>query len=266
MQRTVIIPDTNVIVSASIMQNLQDSGSIKHVFYDQAIQMFSLFVTRADVKGVAVPAVTNECFKVVIKAVKSTLVASKKRHRSRAANMYKMTSGIVASSEIKMRGLLSRLDDACMDDAALSNNRQRVRRMSEELKHTYENTYAKYAWREVEAKERTKSISSEPAWLEEQKKEVFKAHRAQIITEARQLKRFVAKYPNKADQEILAQAVTYKDCLPSKPRIWIASLDTGFFSPHRHRGTTDKVTKRILQEFKIKCDLPSRVFEMVSGD
>lgn len=38
-----IIPDTNVIVSASILENLKDIGIVKHTFYDESIQLFSLF-------------------------------------------------------------------------------------------------------------------------------------------------------------------------------------------------------------------------------
>ena len=267
MQHAVIIPDTNVIVSASIMQHLDDIGSIKHMFYDESIQMFSLFVTRSDIRGVLVPTVARECFKVLMKSVRGTLV-SRKWHGIPATKMYKITIEIVTSSEIKMSKLMSRLNSVDIDDADLSNNLQRVCNMSKVLKNIYETTYAKHTWRDREATNRTKLIGSEPKWLKAQKREVFNAHRTQIITEARQLKRFVAGYPHKSDQEILAQAATYKDSLPSnKAWILIASLDTGFFSPHRRRGTTsDIVTKRIFLEFKIKCDLPRRIFELASGN
>lgn len=266
MQDTVIIPDTNVIVSASIMQNLQKLGVVKHVFYDESIQMFSLFMTRSDVKGVVVPQVMTECFRVLAQSAKNTLVHE--THRlSPTTKSYEHAIGIAVSSNLRMLRLLRRLSLAEIDDDEFLKNLRRVVDMSTDLKRIYEKTYKTRESRINEAKDRAKSTATEPAWSKEQKNEVISTYKMQVKCEARQLARFVGKYPNKSDQKILAQAITYKDSLLNTGEIFIASLDMGFFSPHR-RGVTvsDIVTKRIFREFKITCDLPRRVFEIVHGD
>ncbi len=39
-----VIPDTNIIVAASIMENIHELNIIvKHPFYDQSVQLCSLF-------------------------------------------------------------------------------------------------------------------------------------------------------------------------------------------------------------------------------
>ena len=55
------------------MENAGKLGIIKHHFYDQSIQLFSLF--RDSDIGFAVPKVRLECFAVLSKAVKSTHIS-----------------------------------------------------------------------------------------------------------------------------------------------------------------------------------------------
>lgn len=266
MQDAVIIPDTNVIVSASIIQNLRELGLVKHMFYEESIQMFSLFVTRSDIKGVVVPQVMTECFRVLAQSAKNTLV-HETHHHSTTAESYERAIGLVVSSIYRMRKLLRRLSLIEIDDTKFLKNLQRVDDMSTDLKHLYEKTYKTRESRMREAQNRAQSTATEPEWSREQKNEVINTYKMQVKCEARQLARFVDKYPNKSDQKILAQVITYKDSLPNSSVIFIASLDVGFFSPHRSGVTvSDIVTKRIFREFKITCDLPRRVFEIVRSD
>ena len=57
--KTKIIVDTNVVVAASVIENISELDIvIKHEFYDQSIQLFSLFKQDDDeVSGVLVPTV-----------------------------------------------------------------------------------------------------------------------------------------------------------------------------------------------------------------
>ena len=57
--KTKVIVDTNVVVAASVIENISELDIvIKHEFYDQSIQLFSLFKQDDDeVSGVLVPTV-----------------------------------------------------------------------------------------------------------------------------------------------------------------------------------------------------------------
>ena len=109
-----------------------------------------------------------------------------------------------------------------------------------------------------------KGQKSEPKWKQEQKAEVISAHRSQIAIESRQLEKFVRKYPNPGDQNILAETITIKgDYYHSGEdyKFYIASCDSGFFSPMIwHNSRSNLVTKEIEERFEISCNLPKVIF------
>ena len=138
--------------------------------------------------------------------------------------------------------------------------------MSSYLRQLYEQKYRKKQSRKKESKIRAKPILTEPQWKKEQKEEVVQTHDGQIAREAKQLERFVRK-DNRADERILAQAITFKNSLSeSAPVILLASSDTGFFSPYySHYGRSDTVTEEIHERFGIVCDHPRNIFKMAGG-
>lgn len=268
MQFVKIIPDTNVIVSASIMENLEEIGIVKHEFYDTSIQLFSLFKKQTpDVEGIAIPKVKSECFGVLSRAVKDTFVPNRKLDPVLKEKFYDNAVSIVSSSEHKMRNLLARLRKIQLDPVQIAKNLQDVQNMSKDLKRDYDNKYKRKDWRRKESKKRAKPVTSEPKWQQEQKDEAVLAHGVQVTRESKQLERFVRKYPNASDQEILAQAITFKILLNDPDsRILLASSDTGFFSPYYYYGgKSDTVTERIFVKFGIRCDHPRQIFKMSGG-
>lgn len=72
-----IIVDTNVIVAASILENVKDLNiQVKHEFYDTSIQLFSIFKKRPREQiGIAVPTVRREAFLVLSTAIKKTMIS-----------------------------------------------------------------------------------------------------------------------------------------------------------------------------------------------
>lgn len=104
-----IIPDTNVIVAASIIKNMGELGIIKHDFYDQSIQLFSLFSYPKCADGYAMPQIKAECFGVLSRAVKDVYVPKRLSDNVAKEKFYDDAVGIISSSEHKMRELLSRL-------------------------------------------------------------------------------------------------------------------------------------------------------------
>lgn len=260
-----VAPDTNVVVASSIIENAGELGVVKHPFYDQSIQLFSLF-RELDI-GFAMPKVRSECFGVLSKAVKSVYVPKRKLDMALKEKFYDESVAIISSSEYKLRELLSRLTVVELDSGEVSENLDDVIQMSKDLKDLYNSTYRSSAWRKQETRERSKPVLTEPAWREDQKKEVVHIHSGQVVREARQLERFMRKYPNKPDQMILAEVITFKKSLAGgNPRVLIASLDSGFFSPYYYRdGKSDTVTKEIHNRFGIWCDRPKEIFRMAGG-
>ena len=74
------------------------------------------------------------------------------------------------------------------------------------------------------------------------------------------------------DKKILAQAFTYKKLVNSKYKIYIASYDMRFFSPllkKNWEGKTevedDIITQRIQKKFKITCNSPEKILEILDS-
>ena len=261
-----VIPDTNVIVAASIIENMHELDIIvKHRFYDQSIQLFSLFHPPQSTEGYAMPQVKIECFGVLSKAVKDVFVSNRFDNKHIKEKFYNEAVGIISSSEHKMRNLLGRLRKPRLDNKKIEENLKKVKQMSNELRSEYQRKYQKKKWQKKESKSRSKSILTEPKWKKEQKDEVVDTHRGQVVREAKQLERFVRK-PNGPDEIVLAQAVTFKETLDGSKTVLIASSDTGFFSPyHYYGGKSDTVTEKIYERFGITCDHPRNVFRMAGG-
>lgn len=262
-----VIPDTNIIVAASIMENVHELDIIvKHHFYDQSIQLFSLFYPPKSVDGYAMPQVKAECYGVLARAVKEVFVPKKFTNSAVKERFYNDAVGIVSSSEHKMRSLLSRLKRVRLDNGQVQKNLKDVKDMSRDLRQLYNQRYKKKYVRKKESKIRAKPILNEPKWKKEQKEEVVQTHGGQIVREAKQLERFMRK-TNEPDERVLAQAITFKNSL-SEPdtSILIASSDTGFFSPyHYYGGKSDTVTEEIYRRFGIICDHPRDIFKMAGG-
>ena len=67
-------------------------------------------------------------------------------------------------------------------------------------------------------------------------------------------------HPHDSDKLILSQAGRMSCVLPPKSKIYIASNDTGFFSPHKGDST---ITNATYIEFGITCANPKRIRSIV---
>ena len=190
-----VVPDTNVVVAASIIKNTDIMGTIKHHFYDQSIQLFSLF-RNSDI-GFAMPQVRSECYAVLSKAVKLTYIPKGDMDMALKEKFYDEFASFITSSEYKMRALLSRLTIVKPTSRDVSENLNDVIQMSKHLRSMYRATCGSASWRMQEIQKRSKPVLTEPAWSKEQKKEAVYIHRVQVKKEAKQLERFMRKYPNK---------------------------------------------------------------------
>ena len=145
-----VVPDTNVVVAASIMEDAGELGIIKHLFYDQSIQLFSLF-KNANI-GFAMPKVRAECFAVLSKAVRSTYTSKSNLDVTMKEKFYDKSVAIISASEHKMHDLLSRLTVVDLDSGDVSKNLNDVIQMSKDLRDLYHATYGSSARRTQETK------------------------------------------------------------------------------------------------------------------
>ena len=132
----------------------------------------------------------------------------------------------------------------------------------------YESRYINRMNRNIEAKRRTEPITNS-AWKGTLKAEAYRAHRLQVEREAVQVKKFMSKYPNPGDSRILAEALAIKrqiEAYGQHVNFYIASSDTGFFSPRRMKGgaKSDVVTNEISTRFGIICDFPAEIRKLAS--
>ena len=112
---------------------------------------------------------------------------------------------------------------------------------------------------------------------------LFKKYRGQIRIESKQVKKFVSKEPNakkldgkklkndnSGDKRILAESATIKRKHEKNQEpidFYIASYDTGFFSPQLVNGKkSDVVTKEIKKRFGIICDHPGEIIRQCFTD
>lgn len=271
-QSTKIIIDTNVIVAASILENYSALGiQIKHRFYEQSRQLFSIFAKKPHEKiGIAVPTVKAEAFLVLSQAVKQTFIEHLSGMQSiqQKKIFYNDAVALINSSDHKMRYLFSLLVHKTPNKRYYNSSFNKVKTMSIYLRDVWNQKYRKRYQKENQVKERAKPIINEPKWKDEQKEEVIVTHREQVAIESRQLEKFMRKYPNPGDQNILAETLTIKgDYYHSGEdyKFYIASCDTGFFSPLIwHDTLSNIVTSEIEDRFGITCNLPKVIFWDVS--
>lgn len=119
-----IIVDTNVVVAASVIENISELDiTVKHEFYDQSIQLFSLFKQDDnEVSGILVPTVKTESYRILSRAVRETFVPDSLNDPRRRALFYNDAVAIIASSEQKMRKLMKRLSEEEYDTDELNKN------------------------------------------------------------------------------------------------------------------------------------------------
>ena len=264
-----IVIDTNVIVAASILEKIREIDiQVKHHFYDQSRQLFSIFQKRPDKKiGIAVPTVRSEAFLVLSKAVRSSFTDSFLLDMESKEIFYDQLVALVNSCEHKMRHLFSLLIEINPTREKISKNSQAVKDMAVYLRDLWKHKYKFHDQKEKQSRIRAKPIKSEPKWLHDQKEEVLRAHREQISLEAKQLGRFMNKYPNSNDQGILTETISIREhyaIIGEKYQFYIASCDTGFFSPVIYHGAkSDLVTKEINDRFEIICDQPKVIFWLI---
>lgn len=261
-----IVIDTNVIVAASILEKIREADiEVRHHFFDQSRQLFSIFNKRPKEQiGISVPTVRSEAFLVLSKAVRNSFSESYSMDLQTKEIFYNNIVALVNSCEHKMRILFSLLIEKNPSQEKVSKNFKDVKNMSEYFRDLWNHKYKFHRQKETQSKIRAKPIQSEPKWQQEQKTEVLRAHRQQIVIESKQLERFMYKYPNLNDGRILAETITIQkdySAIGEDYQFYIASCDSGFFSPLIYHGAkSNLVTTEIKDLFGIICDLPKVIF------
>lgn len=257
-----IVIDTNVLVAASIIENVKELGiAVSHRFYSQSRHLFSVFIKRQQEKiGILTPTVRSEAFSVLSKAVKDVFIPTDLQDVKRKQIFYDNAVGLVNSSEHRMRHLAGFLLKKYPNPNNVRKFHDQVKDLSMYLKDVWNSKYRGRTSRIIESERRSENIETGTKWKDDQKDEVYYTHEGQVHIEARQLEKFMRKWPNRNDEMILAETLAIRDDytkISEEYQFYIVSCDTGFFSPLIYRNTlSDIVTKEIKERFGIICNLP----------
>lgn len=257
-----VIIDTNVLVAASIIENIKELGIIvNHRLYSQSRHLFSVFIKRTQEKiGILTPTVHSEAFLVLSKAVKDVFIPSDLQDIKRKQIFYDNAVALVNSSEHRMRYLVSFLLEKYPNYNDVRKFHDQVKDMSMYLRDIWNVKYRGRRSRIIESERRSENIKAGTKWKDDQKEEVFYTHEGQVHVEARQLEKFMRKWPNRNDEMILAETLAIKNDykkINEEYQFYIASGDTGFFSPLIYHNTLSNiVTNEIKERFEIVCNLP----------
>lgn len=199
---------------------------------------------------------------MIAEAVVSTYVSEDLGNAELRKTFYDEAASIIMSSEHRMEELLSRLTSVDLDEEDVSDSLAKVVEMSKDLRNMHREKHKSSTWQ----RQKTESVMA-GSKLGNERGEDIRVRHDQTIEAAKQLERFMKKYPNMADQQILAEVIAFKRTLAEdNPCVLIASLDSGFFSPHYyHGGKSDTVTEEIYRRFGIRCDHPGAIFRMAGG-
>ena len=264
MTKTKILLDSSVIVSASIQANVASIGAtVNHRFHEDSIHLFNIFRKRADEGiGITTKTVRDESFHTLPKAVKNSIQENLPAQKDKQKKLFDETTSIINLCDNKMRDLFSTLLLETPSNEIVQSCVTDVNDMSEYIKTCYKSRYINRMNRNIKAKHR--KSKTKPNWFKALKADVYYEQRLQVERETVQMKKFMSKYPNSGDSKILAEAVAIKRQMESDGEdvdFYIASSDTGFFSPPRvmDGAKSDIVTNEIKTRFGIICDFPAEI-------
>ena len=332
----VIIPDTNVIVAASIKTYYEGIYKLntQHKFHDESSQLFDIIKDEKypNVKGILLEKVKTECLGALTNAVRDTcenavveyvvkqavrgIIEKLAENKKKNEKEIKVLKAVYSEIPNTINWLRKELHDKKLMNLEKSvedtwkNAMRKV--MYDECTIVPSSSKLNNLWWEID-EETTKWKNDKLNELCDDKAEkirtpcvnvmisLFKvlmtpkpkldynkvSSNLELVNECfeelkqknKNSKQVVAHvksekggHSHDPDKRILAQAATYKrlvDDPESKEyipncEIYIASNDTKFFSPHRGDSTiTDAITDAIYDEFKITCNSPKEIVDIV---
>lgn len=263
-----ILIDTNVFISASINEHTSDSSiKVKHRFYDQSSNLFGILSKPQNKKiGITTNTVIAETFTVIAKAVKSTV--NEIDDIVKREITYESLLIIITQCKEKMKKLISITTKEQPAEKDVQDALIKVNEMSESLMSIYKTKYKTHECQKIEANRRSEEITSAKHLLGSLKSATSTDHITQIRRERAQLQKFSKGYPNSTDSRILAEAIVIKNNYGANEQFFIASYDSGFFSPQKLDGgsVSDLVSSEISKRFNIICNSPNDIIATVFSE
>ncbi|HEV2226568.1 MAG TPA: hypothetical protein VGR56_07175 [Nitrososphaerales archaeon] len=170
-----------------------------------------------------------------------------------------LAKGLVDICQTNMEKALSTLSLETFSESDVQTNLLQVEdfcRVTERIARNYKNP----SWVEETAK-RSFPIPFSRRWSFSLRSLVSRVYKEQVLREGIQYDRFLGHGPGYADKRILAEAITLFDKYKledASTEMFIASCDTGFFSPVRIKrdGMSSPITDEIHRRYGITCDWP----------
>lgn len=255
-----IIFDSCIIVAASVFVSAtEDVGiTLKHHFYEDSIQLFSLVKKNLAKRiGVVTTTIENEALGVLSEVIRGEI--RRKYEELDRETLFRYHSIALNTCDTRMRNLLAFLQREPVDPYNVAVWFTQVTRMYEELEEKAKKL-KKVAY--LKAKAVPPRIRRMADW--------FKIYKTNDIRANAQLYNLLLKKVEPEDQKILAEACyllnLYKATEGKAVSLFIASTDH-HFSPARRPGwvvESRQVTDEIEKRFGVVCDWPKRIYEIVS--
>ena len=255
-----VIFDSCVIVAASVLMSAtEDVGiALKHHFYEDAIQLFSLVRKNLAKRiGVVTATIESEALGVLSEVIRGEI--RRKYQELDRATLFRYHSIALNTCDTRMRNLLAFLQREPVDPYVVAIWFTQVTMMYEELEKVAEKL-EKVAY--LKAKAVPPKIRRMADW--------FKIYRTSDIRANAQLYNLLLKKVEPEDQKILAEACyllnLYKATEGKAVSLYIASTDH-HFSPARKLGgvvESRQVTDEIEKRFGIVCNWPKGIHETIS--
>lgn len=255
-----ILFDSSVIVAASVLMSAtEDAGiELKHIFYEDAIQLFSLIKKNLSKRiGVVTATIESEALGVLSEVIRGEI--RKKYEDADRETLFKYNSIALNACDTRMRNQLASLQREPVDPYVVTIWFTQVIKMYEDLEEAA-NKLEKVAYMKYQAvPTRIKRMAD---W--------FEIYRTDDKRANAQLYNLLMKKAEPEDQKILAEACyllnLYKATEGKEVSLYVASTDH-HFSPARMQGwavESRQVTDEIAKRFGVICDWPKNVYEAVS--
>jgi len=236
----------------------EDLGiELKHHFYEQSMQLFSLIKKNLSKRiGVVTATIENEALRVLNEVVRGETRA--KYQELDTETLFKYYSIALNTCDIRMRNLLTFLQREPVESDKVAVWLIQVTKMYEELTEMAETHEKTAALKTRAVPARIKKMAD---W--------FEIYRTDDQRRHTQLFNLLRKEVESDDKIILAEACyllnLYKQVEGKNVVLFMSSTDH-HFSPVRRKGwafESRQVTEEIEKRFGIICDWPDRIFEIV---
>ncbi|MCY4491849.1 MAG: hypothetical protein OXC46_10405 [Thaumarchaeota archaeon] len=277
--RLKILLDSTIIIAASIYNTREKTGLVEN--RSGATDLINELIKHVNEKiGITTQTLYAESMNGLKKGIKNAMPKTLSAYDE--TNTLERSINVCEDEVYRLSMYLFQYTSEYLKGKELQDAKVEIEKLSKYIKVRHETMYKDDDSQRKEAERRTKieikQQQNKGSW-----KVIFEKYREQVRIESKQVKKFMSKEPNakkldgkksndgnSGDKRILTESAAIKYKLEKNKEpidFYIASYDTGFFSPQLVNGKkSDVVTKEIKKRFGIICDHPGEIIRQCFSD